>query len=355
VFFLDTASSPRELAVWESGKGIVNIGPTGPLGNAAITPDGSTLVFTSWIEVPGFNSGGFAQVYRYETASRQLQCVSCAPSNVTPIANARLSAERTSDEGGATWDGGELKAPHFFAEGGRRIFFETAQPLVVTDINSAKDVYEWEDGQVHLISGGQNLHGSFLIDSSASGDDVFFGTNEGLDPRDRDGTTDVYDARVGALPPAPLPVGCGSSCQGESGAPPAAPRLASTTGSGKGGASGKHEGSKLSVRTTGTKGATFKLAIKVPGAGRIVASGPGVQRAEKEGLQSRRLWAQPRARLQSEEKARQPGSPQREGEGRLHPGEWQAQYDQRADCAGGIGEHDEKSDRGQAQRRRDGD
>jgi hypothetical protein len=115
---------------------------------------------------------------------------------------------------------------------GDRVFFDSRDPLVAQDTNTDSpevpcveevtcaqgwDVYEWENGVVYLISTGKSPRDSWLLDSSESGDDVFFATTEGLVPGDTDGGYDVYDARVphpGDSPPAAVVPCEGSVCQG---------------------------------------------------------------------------------------------------------------------------------------------
>ena len=40
------------------------------------------------------------------------------------------------------------------SEDGTRVFFQSPDPLVGADVNGVPDVYEWENGHVYLISGG---------------------------------------------------------------------------------------------------------------------------------------------------------------------------------------------------------
>jgi hypothetical protein len=94
------------------------------------------------------------------------------------------------------------------------VFFDTPDPLVPQDKNSARDVYEWEDGHQYLLSSGRSADNSYILDSSASGDDVFFTTDFGFSAGDVDNAYDVYDARVprrGDSPPAG-PAECGEKC-----------------------------------------------------------------------------------------------------------------------------------------------
>jgi len=98
---------------------------------------------------------------------------------------------------------------------GDQVFFDTPEALVPQDVNGVRDVYEWKEGNVHLISSGTNSHPSFFLDSSESGSDVFFATAAGLVPSDTDGGYDVYDARIGGgFPQEPTPSECVTECQG---------------------------------------------------------------------------------------------------------------------------------------------
>jgi hypothetical protein len=96
------------------------------------------------------------------------------------------------------------------------VFFETPDPLVPQDTNGLKDVYEWEDGTIYLISSGQGTNGSVFAGASSNGDDVFVMTTDHLAPQDIESATEIYDARVdGGFPYRPFTSGCDSGqCQG---------------------------------------------------------------------------------------------------------------------------------------------
>ena len=99
----------------------------------------------------------------------------------------------------------------FFIEqfGGYEHESETPQRVV-----QGKDVYEWENGVVYLISSGKSPLDSFFLDNSENGDDVFFATAQGLVPGDTDGAYDVYDARVPQ--PGDNPPSVAVPCKGRS-------------------------------------------------------------------------------------------------------------------------------------------
>jgi hypothetical protein len=262
------------LQVWQDSAGVAEIASGFSTAETiAITPTGSSVIFTPIGAPPSFNNGGMTQVYRYEVDSAKLECLSCLPEGIAATAPSFLADDNRLFASPA--DQGQLKAPHYIADGGRRVFFETAQPLVGTDTNGASDVYEWEDGAVHLISGGASSEGSFLLDNSASGDDVFFVTAESLVKRDTEGSRDVYDARVGAAGEAAEKPACGSSCQGEPGTNSAPTPIGSESVSVPAGQR------TLTIKVGIGKGSTSQLKFTAPGRGKVSAWGPDIRRATR--------------------------------------------------------------------------
>ena len=115
------------------------------------------------------------------------------------------------------------------SEDGTRVFFQSPDPLVGADVNGVPDVYEWENGHVYLISGGNAPDKSSYYDNSSTGGDVFFLTEQGLIPSDEDEENDVYDARIprpGDQPPVNETPCSGEVCQG----PPSVPQVTLTAG-----------------------------------------------------------------------------------------------------------------------------
>ncbi len=230
--FENTASTPAELDRWSAGPGGGRVSTIAPLlspGSALdvsagrVSTNGSVFVFRTNSPLPGGfnNAGGFEQLYRYEVATSSLSCVSCPPVGVAPSGSVDVSYD---NNGGITIDPMTTLDTRVISGDGERVFFDTPDPLVPQDSNGQRDVYEWENGSVYLISSGKSDAESNVLDSSADGDDVFFTTSAGLVPGDVDGAYDVYDARVprpGDNPP-PSAVPCqGDVCQG----PPSVPSL----------------------------------------------------------------------------------------------------------------------------------
>jgi hypothetical protein len=125
---------------------------------------------------------------------------------------------------------------HWISGDGQEVFFDTSQPLVPQDTNGLQDVYEWEregtpscpvqsparpdGGCLFVLSGGESPDLSYLIDASASGENVFFSTRAHLVQVETGDKSEVYDARVnGGFPEYPLQC-TGTGCQGVPAAPP---------------------------------------------------------------------------------------------------------------------------------------
>jgi hypothetical protein len=238
--FESTSSTPAELDLWSAGPGGGQVntitrlpsafagGEIPDVSDGRVSADGSVFVFRTDSPLPGGfnNTGNFEQVYRYEVSSNSLGCVSCPPVGVTPSGGVEVSYDNA--ESGRPNGSNDIPMTtldtRVISPDGDRVFFDTPDPLVAQDTNGERDVYEWENGNVYLISSGKSEDESNVLDSSASGDDVFFTTSSGLAPGDVDEAYDVYDARVprpGDNPP-PSAVPCqGDVCQG----PPSVPSL----------------------------------------------------------------------------------------------------------------------------------
>jgi hypothetical protein len=210
-----------------------------------VSPDGRYLLYTS--DRPpvdgGYDHGhcqdpfGCREVYVYDADANTVVCASCNPSGAAATADARVVA--IEFQGGAAVTSYQNRA---ITDDGR-VFFSTPEALVPQDTNGRSDAYEYDvpTGTVSLISTGNDDSGSFFLDTSLSGDDVFFVTRERLVGWDRDNAYDLYDARVGGgLPePPPTPPACaGGTCQGSLGAPPSASAFAGSSFHGAGDARG---------------------------------------------------------------------------------------------------------------------
>ncbi len=243
----------NRVELWRRGSGGGSVTPvmqgnggfaiSVPSPNPHVSADGNVFVFRSSASIPGLNDAGGEQVYRYDVPRQEVDCLSCAPAG-TPSGETRMSYNNNEDDpevlvkdNGYAGDPTSTVETRGMSADGSRVFFDTTAALVPQDTNGVRDVYEWDNGVTFLISSGADPKESQILDSSESGGDVFFATQQGLVPGDSDEAYDVYDARIPRPGdnPAPAQVPCqGSVCQG----PPSVPDLlaapASVTFSGTG-------------------------------------------------------------------------------------------------------------------------
>jgi hypothetical protein len=166
------------------------------------------------------------------------------------------------------------------------VFFNTAENLVPEDIDGRIDVYEYDDGELHLISIGTGDRDAFFGDATLSGDDVYFTTRQRLSGWDRDENIDLYVARsAGSAFPEPLPIrdgSCdGSACQGTPRDPARFHLPGSAIFSGPGDADDDSEAPRMRafsvVRITArqqrawSKTGRILLRVRVSDAGRVTA------------------------------------------------------------------------------------
>jgi hypothetical protein len=239
----------------------------GPVQHAArVTPDGSTLAFESIRSLTGYDNepvkpGGAGaderyctenggplevgnaavpcrEVFLYDAVTGKLVCASCDPSGVRPVGPAELGGHEEDPAG-------DLKVEPFYlarnlSEDGRRLFFQSPDPLVSGDNNGQLDVYEWEQqatpseaaagessctqaaGCVFPVSDVAGNNPSYFMDASPTGENIFIETADELVPSDTDTREDVYDVRVdGGFPVTPAVPVCAS---GDACKPPVSPQ-----------------------------------------------------------------------------------------------------------------------------------
>jgi hypothetical protein len=214
--FIATLSQGRDQQVWQELSKQAN---TNVL-RARVSPNGLLLEFQSAnaltpavdnapaeAEDCGLGTESCSEVYLYEAGSQQINCVSCG--SRAPTGNTEVPPT-----GHASNDG---RSPGYLTrtlfESGQ-VFFTTPNALATQDENHADDVYEYREGSVWLLSGGQDPAGAELSEATEDGREVFFITGQALVHADTDSGYHVYDARVGGgfleePPSAPEP------CEGE--------------------------------------------------------------------------------------------------------------------------------------------
>ena len=196
--------------------------------DARASADGSALAFTAAQNLTGYDSQGRAEIYLYRASDSSLVCISCDPTGSTPPS--ALWPYAAPDFGGAVEVDPGRALSQAVTSDGNAVFFETPIPLVARDTNigpypscvhlasiftTGCDVYEYENGSVHLVSSGTGAS-SHLVGISSDGSDVIINTTNALVPEDRDGGYgNLFDARVGggfsfARPAAPC---AGEGCR----------------------------------------------------------------------------------------------------------------------------------------------
>jgi hypothetical protein len=198
-------------------------------GTSRVSADGTKLLFLATAPLTGYDNTDLqsgapdSQVYYYDAAGpATLSCVSCNPTNARPLGPSVIPGSVPNGTGPSATNSYK---PRVLVAGGRRLFFESADALALTDTNSAApDVYQWEapgvgdctrsGGCLGLISSGRDAAGAAFADASADGGDAYFLTAASLVAGDP-GSIDLYDARIGGGFPGPVdPIGCeGDACQ----------------------------------------------------------------------------------------------------------------------------------------------
>ena len=229
-----------------------------------VTQEGRFLVFRSRGNLTADDSSttGSAQVFRYDAQTAQLTRISVGENGFNDNGNA--------NPGNAFFPAPTAETPArtdpTMSADGSYVFFDSPTGLTPGASNNvrisgeensgdppyAENVYEWHEGQVHLISDGRDTAASTakpceerkstvcLLGTDATGKDVFFSTADQLVPEDGDTAMDVYDARVctasePCIKPTATPVPCeGEACHGPGSETPPVSSAGSATFSGPG-------------------------------------------------------------------------------------------------------------------------
>jgi len=192
-----------------------------------LSANGTRALFVTQSQLLSGDTDSEPDVYLYDAGAESLTRLSTGPSGGNGAFPATISSPIERPEYQTTGD----YQPFYAVDGsGQRAFFSTAEALVPEDVNGKVDVYEWWNGQLGLISSGQNEFDSGFGGVSRDGRSVLFVTNATLNPADVDGgNRDFYIARLeGGFPEPEEPQGCEVNlCP----APPRAPLARPTPGS----------------------------------------------------------------------------------------------------------------------------
>lgn len=235
--------SDEDRTDWGQESASSSAGIAGVL-TASASPSGRYLGFMSQRSLTGYDnrdesSGEPAQeVFRYDSATDQLRCVSCHPTGQKPHSAIPSQVYRAFVDPFKLWEGRPVAAalpeatvttglsgggvslyrPRAVLDNGR-VFFNAIDALVPADSNGEWDVYQYEstgvgdcsassggasiarlsDGCSSLISSGTAGKEAAFLDADETGDNAFFFTPAQLSALDEDHEVDIYDARVGGI------------------------------------------------------------------------------------------------------------------------------------------------------------
>lgn len=205
-------SAEADTKLW-SGAHTENAGESQTAGS-----DGDFLVFATYGQLTKGDTNAAKDVYRYDATTGTLARVSGGEDGFDPNGDeGLLGASIAQGHLGGTASLQYEMNNRAVSEDGSRIVFTSAEPLSPADSNGLVNAYEWHEGEVSLVSTGNDQEpvGDVLI--SANGRSVFFKTVQGLVPQDGDGAVDIYDARLEAgfsEPPTESRPCEGDACQG---------------------------------------------------------------------------------------------------------------------------------------------
>ena len=197
-------TGPPTLYMADAG-GVHLVGAGALDGFVQLSANGRYALFLTSAQLVAADSDEKADVYRYDAEGGTLIRISAGSQG----GNGPYEAKITFNYSAQVVVG---NPPRGMTDDASRIFFDTAERLLPEDSNDASDVYEWENGDLALLSAGAGNRGAIYEGSVPDGSTVFFRTAETLLAGDRDGgEADFYAARVGGgFPETSPPQGCGS-------------------------------------------------------------------------------------------------------------------------------------------------
>lgn len=228
-------------------------------------PNGRYLLFASKADLTPDDTSAVSQLFRYDAATGDLTRVSVGQAGFNDNGNTDVDPVTMPRQFGKYAFGQNSPPQQMMSVDGTSVFFESSKGLTPKALDHAElpnkvglfaqNVYEWDHGQISLISDGRDR--SFvgtqnpneqrssvhLVGITPGGEDALFTTASPLVSTDKDQSQDVYDARVGGGLPVDSGFGCaGDVCQGLAGVVPiaASPGSAAFSGPGNKHASRRH-------------------------------------------------------------------------------------------------------------------
>ena len=194
---------------------------------------GRFFVFASYAHLTPDDTSGVAQIFEYDAKAATLVRVSVGQAGFGNNGNTSLESPRIAFP---SYTDNQNPAPQLttVSADGAYVVFQSNDALTPRAAAGYGNVYEYHDGEVSLISDGQDRSSGItggsstsLLGMDESGIDIFFTTADQLVPQDGDTQVDVYDARIdgGIAPLATSPACEGDGCQGALASAPSAPAV----------------------------------------------------------------------------------------------------------------------------------
>jgi hypothetical protein len=206
---------------------------------ARVSPNGRYIGFDSLEQLTGFDnldalsSEPDQEIFLYDAEANSLSCASCGTTGAAPTSPASIRLpEETA-----------VKVPiplHLQrnVSNAGQVFFDTKNHLLEAVRNEVSNVYEYEGGQLHLLSSGTAEAPSYFYEASSDGGDVYLITAQALTPGSNSVELAIFDAKVDGGFPVSSPASSepckGESCSGPQSIAPRLPAISSGSVSGQG-------------------------------------------------------------------------------------------------------------------------
>jgi hypothetical protein len=226
--FIATLSAAEDSCDWEV-----------PCMTARVSSNGRYIAFDSLEQLTGFDnldaltSQPDQEIFLYDVDADNLSCASCGPTGTAPVSPASIRLP----EGAFTKPANPLRLQRNVSNSGQ-VFFDTRNQLLGAARNGVSNVYEYEGGELHLLSSGTAEAPSYFYEASADGGDVYLITAQALTEESNSVELAVFDAKIDGGFPAPSETRSepcsGESCSGPQPIAPRPPAISSGSISGQG-------------------------------------------------------------------------------------------------------------------------
>jgi hypothetical protein len=171
------------------------------------------------------------EIFLYDAEDEILSCASCGTGAPTAPASIRQPEDAFV----------KIPIPFYLQRNvsdDGQVFFDTQSPLVEAARNGQSNVYEYQSGQLHLLSSGTAEAPSYFYEASSDGGDVYLVSQQALTPGASSAELAIFDAKFDGGFPQPASATsdpcAGEACSGAQSLAPRPPAVASASASGSG-------------------------------------------------------------------------------------------------------------------------